>query len=326
MTFRFQELIRQTTPTTLAIIAICCTLHLLLFIVNYPELHTLTLCPQCVIYQGDAYRIVTSALFHVNFLHIAMNMMSTAAIGAVLEKRIGTIPLLITIMWSILLTSIIQVTIAILCFWFLDMEYLMRQHSVGFSGVIFHLSVLECNLGPQQARNVFGFFHVSPKLYPWVLLVIMQVIMPGVSFTGHLVGILAGHLQYFQFINFLFPSEAYFRELDSWSILSPVTKLPSYVRTPTTDVFPRDAPPTTTSCFCTVYRTTTRLLHDLLETLWFIAFGRGAEINSNIAPRLQLLPLFSSPRHNSSDNNQHERLNKHHPVAEEQEPLQRQDV
>ena len=179
MSFRFQEHIRRTPPTTLAVLAICAGLHLWQFVTGYPKLSTITLCPRLVVFQGDAYRIVTSALFHGSFLHVGMNLMSAAAIGTMLEKRLGTFSLLMTVLWSILLTSAIYIVIALLCLWFFDREDLMRQHSIGFSGVLFHLSVIECNLGSPQSRSVFGFFHVSPKLYPWVLMVALQLFMPG---------------------------------------------------------------------------------------------------------------------------------------------------
>jgi hypothetical protein len=45
-----------------------------------------------------------------------------------------------------------------------------------------------------SSRSVFGFFSVPAKLYPWVLLVLLQLLMPGISFLGHLGGILSGYL------------------------------------------------------------------------------------------------------------------------------------
>ena len=327
MTVRSQQLLRQTPPTTLVVMAVCAGLHLLHFVTNYPELHTLTLCPQLVLYQGDSYRIITSALFHGSFLHIGMNLMSAAAIGTMLEKRIGSIALLLTILWSILISSTIYISIAVLCLWVLDKEDLMRQHSVGFSGVLFHLSVLECYLGPQQARSVFGFFRVSPKLYPWALLIALQIVMPGkfpfcherritslvicasiglrirvgLSFTGHLSGLLAGQMQYYQYLNFIFPSDSFYREMDSWSMLSLVTKLPNFARAPT-DIIHRDPPLTISVCVCSAYQSIVRILFQLLETLYVIICGRGAEANSNLLlPRLPVMSSFSRHQQDPED-------------------------
>ena len=38
---------------------------------------------------------------------------------------------------------------------------MMLQHSLGFSGVIFQLSVMESNLSPSRTRSVFGVLQVS---------------------------------------------------------------------------------------------------------------------------------------------------------------------
>lgn len=96
-------------------------------------------------------------------------MMSTTAIGSMLEKRFGTLRMIITMLWSIILSSVIYIASALFLSVFLGFGGLMYQHSIGFSGVIFHLSVLECNLGPHASRSVFGMLDVPSSLYPWVL-------------------------------------------------------------------------------------------------------------------------------------------------------------
>ena len=164
---RATELLQNSPTASVVFIGLCCTLYALQVIFDLGLIH-LTMCPRLVIYLGEYYRIVTSALFHGSFMHIAMNMMSTAAIGSLLEKRLGTIQLLLTISTSILLTDVVYVGFALLvsCFGY---DFLLFQHSIGFSGVIFHLSVLECNLGTHRSRSIFGLISVPSFLYPWVL-------------------------------------------------------------------------------------------------------------------------------------------------------------
>ena len=67
---------------------------------------------------------------------------------------------------------------------------LAHQCAIGFSGVIFGLIVVDNSITGATQRSIFGFFHVPAQLYPWTLLVLWQVIMPGVSFLGHLCGVL----------------------------------------------------------------------------------------------------------------------------------------
>jgi rhomboid domain-containing protein 1 len=155
-------------PTTLGIVGLCCVLYAFQITADLP-LNQFALCPRYVLYLREYYRIITSAVFHGSLMHIGMNMMSAAAIGAMLEKRLGTIRLLVTILWSTILTSVLYIVAALLMSGLLGNDGLMYRHSIGFSGVIFHLSVLESNLGPHRSRSVFGAISVPAHLYPWVL-------------------------------------------------------------------------------------------------------------------------------------------------------------
>lgn len=67
------------------------------------------------------------------------------------------------------------------------------QCAIGFSGVVFGLIVVDNNLTGATQRSIFGLFYVPAPLYPWTLLVIWQLIMPGVSFLGHLCGVLVSN-------------------------------------------------------------------------------------------------------------------------------------
>lgn len=55
-----------------------------------------------------------------------------------------------------------------------NMSY-VNQASVGFSGVIFTLALMDCYLSTQPTRSLFGFVQVPTRLYPWVLLVLLSV-------------------------------------------------------------------------------------------------------------------------------------------------------
>lgn len=46
------------------------------------------LSPDCVLL---AYRLLTSAVFHVGLLHVGFNMMAFVPIGRALERHLGTI-------------------------------------------------------------------------------------------------------------------------------------------------------------------------------------------------------------------------------------------
>jgi len=75
-----------------------------------------------------------------------------------------------------------------------DPYHLITTSSIGFSGILFHLLVLEVH-SSSQTRSFYGLFHLSPIFYPWALLLMIQVLLPNVSFLGHVSGILAGYVQ-----------------------------------------------------------------------------------------------------------------------------------
>ena len=62
----------------------------------------------------------------------------------------------------------------------------MTRCAIGFSGVIFGLIVVDNSTSSSKDRSIFGLFKVPSPAYPWALLVLFQIMMPNVSFLGHL--------------------------------------------------------------------------------------------------------------------------------------------
>lgn len=175
----------------------------------------------------------------------------------------------------------------------------MLQHSVGFSAVLFHFSVLECNLYPHHSRSLFSFVNVPAYLYPWALLIVLQFIMPNLSFTGHLAGIITGTLQSAGYFEVIFVSNEYMREMESWSIFSKLTAIHSFVSVPaammesSSSSSLRERQQGAVAALVTTMRhglgAVGRFARNLLQALVVIIFGRGADRNANIQ-----LPTFSS--------------------------------
>ena len=167
---RIQEFLQTTPPVTQSVVSLCALLYGVVQVLGHVPLWWLTLSPRRIWYQGQVYRILTSALFHHNFLHLAMNAMSTLALGSPLERHIGSLRLLSTIGFSIVVTGVFYVVAALfLSRVFSDASW-MNQETIGFSGVLFHLSILECNLGASSSsRSLFGMVDVPSYLYPWIL-------------------------------------------------------------------------------------------------------------------------------------------------------------
>ncbi|CAJ1952442.1 unnamed protein product [Cylindrotheca closterium] len=283
---RSVELLRNTPLATLGIIMICTLIFILQNALNW-NLQVFTFCPRLIIYAHEYYRVFTSMLFHANMMHIGMNMLSTYAIGRMLEKQLGTLGLVVTMLWSAIISCALYLCIAMSAHLVFDYDKWMYDHAVGFSGVLFHFSVLECHLSPQFSRSLFGVVNVPSALYPWALLVVLQMFMPNLSFLGHLSGILAGSLQIEGHLEWIMPGDSYLREMESWTLFRQLAGLPSFHSPPSSGTVGgsrfgrsesggilRFAKKGVTLVF--------KYLYYFVETLAIVIFGRGHQPNSNI--------------------------------------------
>lgn len=264
-----------------------------------PPLTHYTLCPRNILYINEWYRVVTSNFFHGGLMHIGMNMMTTAAIGGMLEKRLGSLKYLFTVLWSIPLTCFIYISISWLLSSVFQYDDFIFQHSVGFSGILFHLSVLEANLiasdHHHSTRSVFGFFNVPVRAYPWAMLFLLSVMMPNISFMGHLSGILVGTLQSSQVLNWLFPADAFLRELEQSSSSRFITEKPGFIPMPPEAILSSysvggqgNDNSSLIASTCNICKIGFKFIRDVLETIKVCIFGYGP-----------ILPM----RRNSSSNN-----------------------
>ncbi|CAM9648117.1 unnamed protein product [Chrysoparadoxa australica] len=225
------DAVARVPLSTLSIIVICFLVQAYVFLLE-PPVQNFTLCARNVIYYHEYYRLITGAVTHGGILHIGFNMMSTAAIGGGLETTLGTLGLAFVVGWSIVLCGLVYVfTMWALTMYTNDPSYL-NQHAVGFSGVIFTLALLESHSSPRPTRAVFGLINVPTKVYPWVLLGVLQVMMPQVSFVGHLSGIFVGLLHASGITSPLLPSPASLQEIEEGLCCRPLTRLPNFIITP----------------------------------------------------------------------------------------------
>ena len=159
-----------------------------------PSTRRFTISASTVAEDVQLYRIVTSSFLHGGLLHLGMNVASTAAISGALERSAGTVRLLAITLWAVPLAGLVSCALSLLLTFVTRDESFARQHALGFSGVIFALAACEAARGGGR-RSVFGVVEVPARLYPWALLVAMQVIIPNVSFVGHLGGLVVGSLE-----------------------------------------------------------------------------------------------------------------------------------
>lgn len=147
--------------------------------------------PYSVIQRLELWRLVTAAFVHGGLMHIGMNMMSLFQLGSGLEPLFGSLQYAFILAVFTIAVGTLYVAIAWLLSIAVDAAYLYSS-AVGFSGVLFAMAVDEASLSPAATRSLFGLFSVPTKLYPWVLMLVLQLVLPNVSFLGHLSGVLIG--------------------------------------------------------------------------------------------------------------------------------------
>ena len=141
----------------------------------------------------EPWRLITAPVFHTGLLHVAFNAFSLISIGRSLENRIGTAVFLRMSLLLALTSGIVHVAAAHVLALTVMMEPMFTP-SVGYSGVLFaYMSVFVCVPGQQDP----GPTKQWSVVYTWVLLVLMSLFFPHVSWLGHMSGIFAGYLYSF---------------------------------------------------------------------------------------------------------------------------------
>jgi membrane associated rhomboid family serine protease len=126
------------------------------------------------IYVGEWWRLITGAFLHSGVFHIAFNMWALYVIGPELERRLGSVRFAM-----LYLLSAIGGSVAI---------YLFGNVAVGASGAIYGLFgalfVVAKRLG-YDARGVLWLIGIN---------IVMTFVLPGISWQGHLGGLVTGTL------------------------------------------------------------------------------------------------------------------------------------
>uniref|UniRef100_A0A7S0RWB4 UBA domain-containing protein n=1 Tax=Pyramimonas obovata TaxID=1411642 RepID=A0A7S0RWB4_9CHLO len=172
----------------------CVAIHIISMLVGFDAYGNVCMSPYFIVRRYEVYRAFTSVVFHGGVLHIVFNMLAFVPLGSSLERAIGSVQY----MYTILVFCVIGACLHALGGYTLAMNPVLplprelNKCSIGLSGVIFGLIVVDTSMSGLQSRSIFGLFSVPAKYYPWALLVLFQLLMPNVSFMGHLSGLLVG--------------------------------------------------------------------------------------------------------------------------------------
>lgn len=190
------RMLQRKPPITAALLAANTLLYVRPAFLHHilPPIHDVWFNPHLILKHRDLKRFFLSALYHLSESHLVYNMMSLLWKGIQLENSLGSAEFASMVAALLGLSQTITLLLAksLVLFGYESAYY--HEYSVGFSGVLFAMKVV-LNNNPQSVdsyyTNVHGFV-IPAKHAAWAELILIQLLVPGVSFLGHLGGILAG--------------------------------------------------------------------------------------------------------------------------------------
>ncbi|KAL1560976.1 Rhomboid-like protein 14, mitochondrial [Salvia divinorum] len=155
-----------------------------------PTLNQVWFNPHLIVKNKDLKRLILSALYHTGEPHLVYNMISLLWKGIQLECAMGSVEFASMVAALLGMSQGITLLLAKFLLLFDYERAYYNEYAVGFSGVLFAMKVV---LYSQSDSYTYVHGLMVPARYAaWAELVLIQMLVPGVSFLGHLGGILAG--------------------------------------------------------------------------------------------------------------------------------------
>ncbi|KAF1783466.1 Peptidase S54, rhomboid domain [Phytophthora cactorum] len=194
MLLRQIQQLERKPPVTLGLMALMYGLHFQKQ--QTPELFApYSLCPDRVISHWDLTRIVASGLIHVDDWHLYHNMISFLWKGYNLEYKLGSVRFLLTVGYLLLLCHVLVVVVALVLATGFQMPGPLHQCSVGFSGVLFALKVIQ-KLSVHSDESILVGVRISSayEICGMAGAGGYSLSGPAKFVQGHMCGILAGYI------------------------------------------------------------------------------------------------------------------------------------
>ena len=130
---------------------------------------------------GEWWRIVTGAFLHAGLAHIGMNMLALAQLGTLVEELIGSIPMLLIYVISMLGAG-----------WAIVRYSSAMDPTVGASGAIYGLFGALIAIGLRMGPAGRGL--VASTIPILVINLGLTFAIPNISISGHIGGLISGFL------------------------------------------------------------------------------------------------------------------------------------
>lgn len=216
-----KEYLKKIPPGIAIVVAVCSlwfvtSAHLLQLVVHFRVLNYVCLSAHDVVRKYQLWRLLSYAVSHANLVHLLFNMVTLLQLGG-LERKLGSATQflwmtfgVIPVLGGVLYISVIYAGegLGVLAPWLQHQHVFDSKACVlGLSGVLLGLIVIESKtiVGLDGGSNIDIRNNMSRKVQlwgmsvpswsvPWILVVLVQVLVPHVSLIGHVSGIAMGYL------------------------------------------------------------------------------------------------------------------------------------
>jgi len=203
--------LKSLPPVTLGVVVVCCAtfaVQVLAGIVLHLSIESLgCLSPYQAVQKFQLWRVVTHGLIHTSLAHLVLNSIAAVQLGYVVERKAGSKEAMVKILGSaLIIESLLYIAVSYgadgILLLFGKHEEVSRHCVAGLSGVLFALLVLISGPMPLDMDGVrnadkvslYGLFGVPKFAVPWILLALIQIVLPQASLLGHLCGMVAGYV------------------------------------------------------------------------------------------------------------------------------------
>ena len=159
---------------------------------NWPSIRDACISVKGAWFDRQWKRVFLAPFYHTSDFHLYYNMASFIWKAISLERHFGSGYFLYMVSVFSVVTNLVYLAINYALAVYLDQWSYINSCAAGFSGVLFALKVVSTHIQPAGMTRVMGFIPVPMRVACWVELVLISVLLPHVSFVGHLAGIIVG--------------------------------------------------------------------------------------------------------------------------------------
>ena len=151
-------------------------------------------CPYYILLSGQYSRMITHAFTHNDIHHLVINMLVFYQMNFNIFFR--NLNLKLILFYYFIIFNLLNMGISYFLYHFFSYPHLFMARSVGFSGVLFCLKYLLNLFDGDNIVMLYGI-NISRKYVVFLELLMISIMVPNVSFSGHLFGILTGVIMNF---------------------------------------------------------------------------------------------------------------------------------